>query len=91
MTNNPTAAEALAEVTGGYIPFVFHGADYLVLPTSEWGLDEIEALEEGRYTGFLKLVLAEGGYDKFKATKPKSAQIGEFVEATQKALGILGN
>jgi hypothetical protein len=84
---NPTAAEAL----GAKIPFNYKDVDFLVLPSSEWSYEALEAYEEGRIVTFLKDVLGKEQHDRFKATKPKAGDVNEFVKAMQKALGIQGN
>lgn len=86
-TKSPVAAEALAEK----IPFAFDGVDYELDPTSEWPYDVLEAYESGRITVFLALILGAEQIAKYKATKPKVADVDKFVMAIQKALGIAGN
>ncbi|AYN58495.1 tail assembly chaperone [Arthrobacter phage Liebe] len=82
----PAAAEALAEK----IPFTFDGVDYEIDPTSEWPYEVLEAYESGRITVFLALILGDAQIAKYKATKPKVAEVDKFVLAIQKALGIAG-
>jgi len=84
---SPTAAEALGE----NVAFDFDGVSYVVPPTSEWEYEALEAFESGRVSAFLKALLGEEQHDKFKAGKPRIADVNRFVEAIQKALGISGN
>jgi hypothetical protein len=84
---SPTAAEALGEK----VPFTFDGVEYVVDPTSEWEYEVLEAFEEGKISAFLKALLGTEQHDKFKAGKPRVADLNRFVEAIQKALGISGN
>lgn len=84
---SPTAAEALGEK----IHFIFGGIEYLVAPTSEWSYDALEAFEDGKVTTFLREVLGADEHAKYKATKPRVSDVGDFVTALQKALGISGN
>jgi hypothetical protein len=91
MATTTRKSAAAAEVLGEQVPFTYKGAQYLVLPTSEWTLDTIEAFETGRMTAFLREILGEAQYATYKATKPKVAEIQDFMAEIQKALGISGN
>lgn len=82
-----TAAEALGE----RVPLTFEGVDYLVLPSTEWPYEALEAFEQEKIATFLRLILGEEQHDAFKATKPTVAKLREFIPAIQKALGIAGN
>lgn len=84
---NPTAAEALGEK----IPFTHNGVDYLLEPSTEWDVDALEAFEAGKIMTFLRMILGEEQYAKFKATKPKAGAVNGFLGGIQKALGIAGN
>jgi hypothetical protein len=84
---SPTAAEALRE----QVPFTFDGVEYVVDPTSEWEYEVLEAFEAGKISAVLKALLGEEQHNKFKAGKPRVADLNRFVEAIQKALGISGN
>lgn len=86
-SKNPTAAEALAE----RVPFVWRDTDFAVLSTAEWSYEALEQYEDGRITHFLKEVLGADEHARFKAMKPKAADVQDFVGAIQKALGIQGN
>ncbi|QOP65074.1 tail assembly chaperone [Arthrobacter phage Adumb2043] len=83
----PAAAEALGES----IPFSFEGKDFMVLPSSEWSFDAIEAYEQGRVLAFLSEILDADSFKELRAMKPKASVLGEFVVALQKAAGIAGN
>ncbi|QOP65075.1 tail assembly chaperone [Arthrobacter phage Adumb2043] len=82
----PAAAEALGES----IPFSFEGKDFMVLPSSEWSFDAIEAYEQGRVLAFLSEILDADSFKELRAMKPKASVLGEFVVALQKAAGIAG-
>lgn len=84
---NPTAAEAL----GDKVPFTHEGVDYLLEPAAEWSVDALEAFESGKVMTFLRMILGEEQYAKYKATKPKAGAVSAFLEGIQKALGIKGN
>ncbi|CCQ44665.1 hypothetical protein ARTSIC4J27_592 [Pseudarthrobacter siccitolerans] len=84
---NPTAAEAL----GDKVPFTHNGVDYLLDPASEWDVEALEVFESGKVMTFLRLILGEEQYAKYKATKPKAGAVNGFLEGIQKALGIKGN
>jgi hypothetical protein len=86
-TSNPTAAEAL----GDKVPFSHNGVDYLLDPASEWDADALEQYENGKIMTFLRMILGEEQYARFKATKPKVGAVNEFMLGIQKALGIKGN
>lgn len=86
-TPNPTAAEVL----GDRIPFSYGGVDYFVLPSLEWSYDALEAFENGRLAAFLREILGEEQHAAFKATKPKVADVNDFIVGMQKALGFAGN
>jgi len=86
-TKKPTAAEALGEE----LTLEHNGVTYTLPPSDEWDYEVLEAFEEGRISGFLKSLLGTKQHDAFKATKPKVADVNAFVEAIQKAYGILGN
>lgn len=81
------AAEALAQS----IEFEFRGAEFAVLPTTEWSLDALEAFEDGKLVTLLREVLTDGGYAAMKAVAPKVGDLNEFVAAMTEALGISGN
>lgn len=81
------AAEALADGT----PFEFDGQVYTATPTSEWPLEALEAFEVGHLATALRHTLGEAQYATFRATKPRVADVGRFVEALQAAVGISGN
>ncbi|UVK63536.1 tail assembly chaperone [Arthrobacter phage Janeemi] len=83
---SPAAAEALGEA----IPFTFDGKDFVVVPSSEWSFDALEAYEEGRVLAFLREILDEESFKTLRAMKPKASVLGEFVVALQKASGIAG-
>ena len=90
MSQTPSAA-ARAEALGEKIAVTFEGAEYAILPTSEWDYEVLEAFEEGRIVAFLRALLGDEQHSRFRATKPKIAAVTLFMEEIQKALGISGN
>jgi hypothetical protein len=88
MTTNPVAAEALGEET---VAVAFDDVEYTIPTTANWSYDALEAIEEGRSTGFLREVLGAAQLAQFKARKPKVSDVNAFVVAIQKAVGIQGN
>lgn len=84
---SPAAAEALAQK----IPFTARGVDFELTPSAEWDFEAIEAFEQGKIATFLRMILGDKQYAAFKATKPKVADVDDFVIGLQKALGIAGN
>lgn len=86
---NPTARETGA--SDKPIVIVHDGQKYPLVPTSEWDIDLLEAVEDGKLTHILRGVLAGDGYARYSATKPKLAELEPFVAKVFKALGIQGN
>ncbi len=84
---NPTAAEAL----DSKIPLTYNGVDYLLVTSSDWDYEALEAYEQGKIATFLRIILGEAQHNAFKATKPKVSDVNSFSQAIQKALGIAGN
>jgi len=89
-TRTPKTATA-AEALGERIPLTFGGVDYLILPSSDWPYEALEAFEDGKIATFLRHILGDEQHAAFKATKPTVSTVGEFIQAAQKALGISGN
>ncbi len=89
--SNVKKPAAAHEALGEAIPMTFRGEEYDLLPTSEWPYEVLEHFEKGRVVAFLVGVLGEEQHERFKATKPKVADVNEFVRALQRALGISGN
>lgn len=87
----PRTTAAKAEATNATVPFEFEGQSYTVVPTSEWDIEVLESMEEGKITAVLRAILQDDGYSIFRATKPNIAKIGEFFESLQSALGTEGN
>lgn len=87
-TSNPAAAEAL---DAERITFTHDGVDYATTPTSEWTLDALEAYENGRILTLLREVLLDGGYDRFRETHTRVADLTDLFQALAEALGLAGN
>lgn len=84
---SPTAAEALNEP----IEFTWRDHKYIVPATAQWPYEALEAFEEGKLSGFLRALLGDEQHAAFKAEKPLVADMTDFIEEMQKALGIAGN
>lgn len=80
-----------ADATQTNIKFTYGDETYEVLPTTEWTLDTVEAMEDGKIVAILKSILVGDGYARFAATKPRLGELTEFFEALQAELGIAGN
>lgn len=87
----PTKSAARAEATKDTVSFAWNGVDYELVPTSEWDLSVLEAMEDGKITHILRGVIAGDGYARLSATKPKLAELTELFESIQAALGVQGN
>jgi hypothetical protein len=72
------------------VAFTFRGVEFHALPSDEWGLDIIEAWENGKAVGTLRGVLGDD-YEKLHALSPKGADLREFTADLWKALGGKGN
>jgi hypothetical protein len=86
---NPAARETGA--SDKPIVVTHQGQKYTLIPSSEWDLDVLEAIEDQKTTHILRAVLAGDGYERYSATKPKLNEIPDFVEKVFKALGVQGN
>jgi len=86
-----TATAIAAEALGELIPFTFRGLKLELLPTSEWPLDALEAFEEGRVVGFLKIILGADQYGELKGLGLKVPDLEELITDAKDALGIAGN
>lgn len=86
---NPAARETGA--SDKPIVVAHEGQKYTLIPSSEWDINVLEAIEDGKLTHVLRGVLAGDGYDRFAATKPKLSEMQPFVDKVFKALGIQGN
>lgn len=88
VTTDPVEAEALELER---VSFTWRNTEFTALATADWPFEAIEAFEDGMVTKFLREVLGDAEYAKFKTLKPRAKDIDDFVESMQKALGIQGN
>jgi hypothetical protein len=68
-------------------PFEFEGETYTAPASSEWDLDVLEALEEGRMIAAVKALVGPEQYARFRAKHSKIADLEAFMEALQGAVG----
>lgn len=69
----------------------WRGQNYRLIPSADWDINVLEAMEDGKITHILRGILAKDGYDRLAASKPKITDLTEFVEKAFKALGVSGN
>lgn len=86
-----TKPAAAHEALGESIPVDFRGVSLLILPSSEWPFEALEAFEEGKVATFLRLILGKDQYAEVRKVTPKVGDARDLVEAIQDALGISGN
>lgn len=79
------------DVSDKPITITYKGKTYRLVPATEWDIEVLEAMEDGKMTGILRGVLAGDGYARLRATKPLVSDLTELFEKVQKALGISGN
>jgi hypothetical protein len=79
------------EATDKPITVTWKGKTYRVIPSTEWTIETIEAMEDGKMTHMLRGMLADDGYARLRETKPLLPDLTDFFEKVQKALGISGN
>lgn len=84
---NPVKADAdNTEVT-----FEFKGDTYSVPPQSEWLVETLEFLEDGKITWVLRQLLGEDDWARFKSHKPKVPELGDLMTTLSEASGVQGN
>lgn len=79
------------DVSDKPITITWKGKTYRLKPASEWNIEVLEAMEDGKMTGILRGVLEGDGYARLRATKPLVTELEELFGKIQKALGISGN
>lgn len=85
----PTAAQN--EATDKPITVTWKGKTYRIVPSAEWTIETLEAMEDGKMTQMLRGMLAGDGYARLRETRPLIADLNDLFEKIQKALGISGN
>lgn len=88
-----SAAAARAEALKSHAPRVITWRDkeYHVIPTADWDITVLEAMEDGAVTHILRGILADNDYAQLVAERPKITDLEEFVKLTFSALGVAGN
>lgn len=82
---------AKSEATKNKVSFTFDGDKYQIDPTSEWDLDVLEAVEDGKIVSLVRAILGDKQWEKFKAKPRKVDDLNRLFEAISKATGIQGN
>lgn len=77
---------ARAETTDSPIVVSWKSKNYKVIPTKQWSIEVLEAMEDGKMTYILRNILEGDGYQRFRDTKPLASEVGEFFEKIQKAI-----
>jgi hypothetical protein len=79
------------DITDKPITVTWKGKTYRVVPSAEWTIETLEAMEDGKMTHMLRGMLAGDGYTRLRETKPLISDLQDLFEKIQKALGISGN
>lgn len=82
---------ARAEATDSPITVTWKGKTYKVKPSTQWDIEVLEAMEDGKMTKILQGVLEGDGYARLRATRPLVSELGDLFDKIQKALGVSGN
>ncbi len=82
---------ARAEALDTPTTVTWKGKTYKVKPSSQWDIEVLEAMEDGKMTALLRGILEGDGYARLRATKPLVDELGEFFDKIQKAIGAPGN
>jgi hypothetical protein len=78
---------AKAEATASSLKIIFDGATYEIPPASEWDLDVIEYVEEGKITLACRALVGPDGWKTFRSKPRKIADLEGLFEAIQTGLG----
>lgn len=79
------------DATDKPITVTWKGKTYRIVPSAEWDIETLEAMEDGKMTHMLRGMLANDGYARLRETKPLIADLNDLFEKIQKAVGISGN
>lgn len=79
------------EATDKPITVTWKGKTYRIVPSTEWDIETLEAMEDGKMTHMLRGMLAGDGYARLRETKPLITDLDELFGKIQKAVGISGN
>ncbi|GAB1641770.1 hypothetical protein [Krasilnikovia sp. MM14-A1259] len=84
-------AAARAEAIGAPIKFAYDGELYEIPPSKDWDLDVLEAIDEGRITTAVRLIVGDEQWSVFRSTRRTVGDLNDFFTEAQKAAGIEGN
>lgn len=82
---------AKSEATKSKITFTFDGDKYQINPTTEWDVDVLEAVEDGKVVSVVRAILGDKQWETFKVKPRKVEDLNKLFEAISKAVGIQGN
>lgn len=85
------AARAEAGVSDKPITITWDGNTYRLVPSADWDINVLEAVEDGKITHILRGIIDGDGYARFAETKPKIADLDGFTRKAMRALGVQGN
>lgn len=86
-----STAPIKAEANGDETAFEFDGRTYVVPPVTEWDVDAIEAVEDGRMATACRALLGEEQWRAFKSRKRTVADLRDLYQTIEAALGTEGN
>jgi hypothetical protein len=84
---NPVKAEAVQDK----ISFEYKGETYSAPPQTEWLVETLEFMEDGKITWALRQLLDDGDWARFKSHKPQIKDLESFMTAITEAAGVQGN
>jgi hypothetical protein len=81
------------EATGNDSPIIitWNGQHFRLVPSDDWDIETLEAIEDGKITHVLRAILADDGYDRLSKMRPKVKELESFMNKAMRALGIQGN
>lgn len=79
------------EATDKPTTVTWKGKTYTLVPTAQWDIETLEAMEDGKMTAMLRGMIAGDGYARLRETKPLISDLKDLFEKIQKALSISGN
>jgi hypothetical protein len=85
------SAPAKADATGSNVSFEHDGQTYSVPPASEWGVETLEAFEDGKIIATVRTLLGDEQWSKYKAKGRKVTDLVSLFEAIQAATVGPGN
>jgi hypothetical protein len=81
------------EATGNDKPIIitWDGQHVRLVPSDDWDIEVLEALEDGKITHILRGIIADDGYDRLVKLHPKIKDLEGFLNKAMRALGVQGN